>query len=312
MNEISRIQHNEIQLQQSFNIDYFERFIRYIDASEKTVATYTRALKQFFKYLALNNVREPQRADILAYRDDLKSSGHKPTTIQNYITAIRIFFQWLEQEQLYPNIADKIKGAKLDKSHKKDYLTGKQAKAVLDSIDKSTLTGVRDYAILSLMVTGGLRTIEVSRACIGDLRALGGNTVLYIQGKGRDEKTEYIKVSETVEYAIREYLSLRTDPQDNQALFTSTSNRSKGKALSTRSISGIVKSAFKKAGYDSERLTAHSLRHTAITLAILAGQDITEVQQFARHSNLNTTMIYNHALDRSKNKCSDAITNAIF
>ena len=73
-----------------------------------------------------------------------------------------------------------------------------------------------------------------------------------------------------------------------------------------------MKNALKNAGYDSTRLTAHSLRHTAITLALLAGREITEVQQFARHASLNTTMIYNHALDQAKNGCSDAITNAIF
>ena len=66
------------------------------------------------------------------------------------------------------------------------------------------------------------------------------------------------------------------------------------------------------AGYDSARLTAHSLRHTAVTLSLLAGKDITEVQQFARHKNIETTMIYNHALDKAKNTCSKAVESAIF
>ena len=162
------------------------------------------------------------------------------------------------------------------------------------------------------MVTGGLRTIEVSRADVGDLRTVGENTVLFVQGKGREEKTEYIKISAPVEKAIRTYLKARDLTTEEQPLFTSTSNNSRGKRISTRTVSAIVKNALKNAGYDSARLTAHSLRHTAITLALLAGREITEVQQFARHANLNTTMIYNHALDQAKNGCSDAITNAIF
>ena len=82
--------------------------------------------------------------------------------------------------------------------------------------------------------------------------------------------------------------------------------------MTTRAISGIVKENFLKAGYDSDRLTTHSLRHTAVTLSLLAGKDITEVQEFARHRNIATTMIYNHALDKAKNSCSNAISDAIF
>ena len=316
MNELQKIQqqrqNNSLDVVRTLDFNTFDRFINYLDASPKTVETYKKALKQFFNYLAINGIRQPQREDVLAFRDDLKASGLKPTTVQNYITATRIFFKWTEQEGLYPNIADHVKGAKLDKNHKKDYLTSRQAKEVLANIKTDTEEGLRNYAILSLMVTGGLRTIEVSRADVGDLRTAGENTVLFVQGKGREEKTEYIKISAPVEKAIRTYLKARGNVEEGQPLFTSTSNNSRGKRISTRTVSGIVKTALKNAGYDSARLTAHSLRHTAITLALLAGREITEVQQFARHANLNTTMIYNHALDQAKNGCSDAISNAIF
>ncbi len=57
------------------------------------------------------------------------------------------------------------------------------------------------------------------------------------------------------------------------------------------------------AGFDSERLTAHSLRHTAITQALLAGSPLQEVQQFARHSSINTTQVYAHNLDRLQGSC---------
>ena len=316
MNELQKIQqqrqNNSLDVVKTFDFNTFDRFINYLDASPKTVETYKKALRQFFNYLALNGIRQPQREDVIAFRDDLKASGLKPTTVQNYITATRIFFKWTEQEGLYPNIAEHVKGAKLDKNHKKDYLTSSQAKEILANIKTDTEEGLRNYAILSLMVTGGLRTIEVSRADVGDLRTVGENTVLFVQGKGREEKPEYIKISATVEKAIRTYLKARENVEEGQPLFTSTSNNSRGKRISTRTVSGIVKTALKNAGYDSARLTAHSLRHTAITLALLAGREITEVQQFARHANLNTTMIYNHALDQAKNGCSDAISNAIF
>ena len=314
MNELQQVQrqNNSLDVSRTLDFNIFERFINYLDASPKTVETYKKALRQFFNYIGVHGIRQPQREDVLAFRDDLKASGLKPTTVQNYITATRIFFKWTEQEGLYPNIAEHVKGAKLDKNHKKDYLTSRQAKEVLAGVQTDSEEGLRNYAILSLMVTGGLRTIEVSRANVGDLRTVGENTVLFVQGKGREEKTEYIKISAPVEKAIRSYLKARENVEEGQPLFTSTSNNSRGKRITTRTVSGVVKTALRNAGYDSARLTAHSLRHTAITLALLAGREITEVQQFARHANLNTTMIYNHALDQAKNGCSDSITNAIF
>lgn len=314
MNELQAVGYRgqELAVTTVITYDTFERFISYLDASPKTIETYTKALRQFFNYIGLHGIRKPQREDVLAFRDDLKASGLKPTTVQNYITATRIFFKWTAQEGLYPNIAEHVKGAKLDKNHKKDYLTSRQAKEVLAGVQTDSEEGLRNYAILSLMVTGGLRTIEVSRADVEDLRTVGESTVLYIQGKGREEKTEYIKISAPVEKAIRSYLKARENVEEGQPLFTSTSNNSKGKRITTRTVSGLVKTALRNAGYDSTRLTAHSLRHTAITLALLAGREITEVQQFARHANLNTTMIYNHALDQAKNGCSDAISSAIF
>lgn len=312
MNSLQTVQAGGIVAQQSIGTELFNRFISYLDTAPKTVETYTKALRQLFSYFSLNGITQPQREDIIAFRDELKASGHKPTTVQSYITATKIFFSWTAQEGYYPNIADHLKGAKLDREHKKDYLTSRQVKEVLESIERESLQGLRDYAILTLMVTGGLRDIEVSRADIGDLRNAGENTVLFIQGKGREEKTEYIKISAPVEKAIRAYLTARGETAEAQPLFISLSNNSHGARLTTRSVSGIVKARLQAAGYNSERLTAHSLRHTAVTLSLLAGKDITEVQQFARHANIATTMIYNHSLDKAKNSCSEAIAQAIF
>ena len=291
--------------------DLYTRFISYLDASPKTVQTYSGAVRQFIKYMALNGISQPTREDVLSFREWLKED-HKATTIQNYIIAVRLFFQWTEQENLYPNIAQHIKGAKLTKEHKKDYLTSTQIKSIMSDICRDTPQGRRDYAIFALMVTGGLRDIEVHRANIEDLRTLGDSTVLFLQGKGREERAEYVKVPAEVEKAIRASLSDRKDTDGSQPLFTSMSNNSKGGRISTRSISGIIKSCLVQAGYDSSRLTAHSLRHTAVTLSLLGGNSLQEVQQFARHANISTTQIYAHNLERANNKCESTIAKAIF
>lgn len=310
-NEIIVQENNGIIEYKSITTDLFAKFIDFVDATPKTIQTYTRAIRQFAKWLEAHGITQPTREDVIAYREELKAE-HKPSTVQNYITAVRLFFQWAEREGFYSNIADHIKGAKLDKNHKKDYLTSRQVKKVLEQAKEESIEGLRNYAILVLMFTGGLRTIEVSRANIEDLRTAGDNTVLYIQGKGHEEKTDYIKLMPEVEDAIRAYLKARGASDNKEPLFTSLSNNSKGARISTRSVSGIVKEALVNAGFNSDKLTAHSTRHTAVTLALMGGQSLQEVQQFARHTNIATTQIYAHNLDRAKNQCEATIAKAIF
>lgn len=311
MNELEVITNaGAIQQTRIISDDLYKRFLSYLDVSPRTVETYEKGIRQFMKYAQANGITQPERDDVIAWRDELKQS-HKPTTVQGYLTAVKLFFQWMEQEGIYKNVADKIKGAKIQRGHKKDYLTSKQSKKVLEGIDTETMKGLRDYAIIATMITTGLRTIEVARADVRDLRTVGDSTALFIQGKGRDERTEYVKIAPQVEDALRAYLKARGAKQD-EPLFTSTSNNNSGNRMTTRSISAIAKDSLTGAGFTSDRLTAHSLRHTAGTLALLNGADLPQVQQLLRHSNINTTMIYMHALDRAKNDSEIKVANAIF
>lgn len=286
-------------------------YISFLDASPRTVQTYAGNVRQFIKWTQAHGIEQPTRADIIAYRDDLRSRC-KPATVQAYITALRLFFQWAAQAGLYPDIAQRVKGAKIDSTPKRDYLSAEQVRGILDGIDTKTAQGLRNYCLFALMVTGGLRDIEASRANVDDLQTLGGNPVLYLQGKGREERTEYIKIVPAVERALRQYLDIRTSAGYGDPLFISMSNNSRGRRLSPRSICAVVKSILVTAGYNSDRITAHSLRHTAVTLALLGEIPLEEVQQFARHRNIATTQIYAHNLERIRNRSEDAIAASIF
>lgn len=291
--------------------NWLDRFFMFIDVKAKSADTYKKATKQFMKYLAENGITEPTRETVISWREYLRAE-HKPTTIQLYLTAVKLFFSWLEQEGVYKNIANKVKGVKIQKGHKKDSLTSNQSKEVLSDIDTTTAKGKRDFAIVALLLTTGLRTIEIVRADVADLRTVGDSTVLFIQGKGRDEKSEYVKVAPQVEKALREYLKTRDGLNNDEPLFTSTSNENKGGRLTTRTISKIAKTSLVNAGLNSDRLTAHSFRHTAGTLALMNGAELTQVQQLLRHSNINTTMVYLHSIDRAKNNSEAIVADAIF
>lgn len=290
----------------------FSRWVSYIDAAPKTVETYTKAIKRFAAYLDEKGITHPLRSDIISYRDELKET-HKPATVQGYITAVKLFFRWTEQEGIYPNIADRVKGAKIDSAeYKKDYLTSAQTANLLESIERDSLKGLRDYALLALMVTTGLRTVSVIRANIGDIKAAGDTMALYYQGKGHEEKADYVKLAEPVEKAIRFYLKARGEADASAPLFGSIANRNNGERMTTRSVSRVAKDHFVGIGLNSERITAHSLRHTAATLNLLNGGTVEETQQLLGHKNINTTMIYAHALERANNNSESRIASAIF
>lgn len=304
---------NNALAEAQFNSELFNRFIQYTDVKETTLKGYTVCIRQFMKWLASEGIRNPSREDVRAYKQHLDNQNFTAGTRAQYLRAVKHFFKWTASEGFYPNIADNIKGAKVRQDNtKKEAFSEADIKTILESIDRATEAGKRNYAMILLSVTGGLRIIEMQRADIQDIATIKGQQVLYIQGKGRDEKDAYVKLIPEVQDAIQDYLQSRPHFRKNDPLFTGTSNRGKGQRLAEPSISRIIKGVFKNAGYDSGKLTAHSLRHTSNTLLFKSGADLYTVQQHARHSDPKTTEIYIHAVDREKDRSEQAIYNQIF
>jgi len=306
MSELITVQEQALATKQVSLEDLVEAFLKDLDIKESSRTTYERSLRQFALWLQETGrayrMATLEREDILAYKQSLSSKSSYTTS--GYLTAVRKFYQWLESKKLYPDISRGVKGAKKPKGFRKDVLHPKQIRKVLETVDRSTALGLRDYAILQLLFRTGLRTIEVSRARIGDLRQepglKTGEAVLWVQGKGRDEADEFVLLTSETLQPIQEYLASRGFYRESDALFCSGSDRNYAEALSTRSISRIVKEALRRAGLDDTRLTAHSTRHTAITLAILGGASPQQAQAMARHSDIKTTLGYFHNLDRVK------------
>ncbi len=277
--------------------EIMDRYIASLDVRPRSKETYRKALKQFMEFINSTGTAQPTRADILAYKGHLMEH-YTACTVSSYLTAVKGLFAFLEGEKIFPNIANGIKGAKHQQGFRKDALTIEQAKSVLSDMDTRTIEGKRNYALVNLLVRTGLRTIEAERANIEDVRQEGGEALLYIQGKGRDSKDAFVLLTEATLKPIREYVRARGKTAPTDPLFTSHSDRNNGERLTTRSISRIAKGALREAGIDSDRLTAHSLRHTAVTLSLLGGASIQEAQSMARHKNINTTLIYAHNIDR--------------
>ena len=283
------------------------KFINDTDVTDKSKRGYTNALAQFLYWLDDNSITQPKREDILSYKDTLKADGLKPNTITAYIVVVKKFFAWLESNRLYDNVTNGIKGGGAVNGFLKDPLTTDQVRLLLSSIDQSKPDGLRNFNIINLMLHTALRTIELVRADVSDMAVKSNRHILYVQGKYRVAKDALIVLTDTVYNPLMSYLGKRKAKQE-EPLFTSEANRSRGQRLTGFAISHIVKSALRGINLDSDRLTCHSLRHTAITKALLNKAELRDVQAMARHRVITTTTRYAHDLDRINNAAELLVT----
>ena len=277
---------------------------------------YRRTLKQFFLWaesrgLSLDTLTI---VELIQYREYLLSPerGLTSLTVGSYITSLKKFYEFLESERRCPNIAKSLQNPKRKQQFRKSPLSVLQATELLDHIKKQAL---RDYAIINLILRTGLRTIEVIRANVGDIVIKpGGQRVLLIHGKGRDEKDNFVILTEKTYKPISEYLETRGACSISDPLFNSTSNNSKGDRLTTRTISHIAKEGLRAIGLDSKSFTAHSLRHTAGTSVLRATGDLEKTRLMLRHSDPKTTLIYVDTIEEERRlkESGEAILDTLY
>lgn len=347
------LQANEMQandLQPALFLD----FVEWIDRSEKTTRSYLNNLKQFASWLRYEGITQPQRSDIIQYREWLTaeheaikltaagwdyrtdSTGKplkiicKPNTVAQYMRSVSQFFKWAAAAGYYPNICENIHAPKVTRdAHRKEYLQPEDVQAIESCIEqqarkrvetaagaekdsegrqkRATEQGKRLYAMYELAVNAGLRTCELSRANIRDFETKGGQAYLYIWGKGHTEPDQKKPIAPQVAEAIKDYLACRTDKKTGcSPLFTSTGNRSGGQRIAASTIGKMLKRAMQEAGYNSEKLTAHSLRHSAAMGALdVTSNNIFESQKYLRHESPATTEIYLHETQEQEQQQAD-------
>jgi len=276
-----------------------DSFIEAQDVKKSSKLLYRRTLKQYFNWVESKSylLSEIARPQLLEYKEELLSSGMSSLTVGSYITSVRRFYEWTEANKYYPNVAKGIKTPKRKQQFKKQPLLPDQATALLSYYQDKAL---RDYAIVNLLLRTGLRTIEVIRANVEDITFKGSQRVLLVQGKGRDERDNFVLLTDKAYQPIADYLATRGKVNSSEPLFISTSNNSKGERLSTRSISYIAKEGLKAIGLDERAFTAHSLRHTTAVNILRAGGSLETAQFTLRHSNPATTQIYTATLNEER------------
>lgn len=268
-----------------------EYFIKQDDCKESSKRLYRKTLRLFFEWVEKENkdIATLSKVDIVEYKEHLQGRGLSSLSVSSYLTSLRKFYEWAESERLSPNIVKGVKTPRRVQQFKKQHLTEKKSKELLQYFES---VSKRDFAIINLLLRTGLRTIEVVRADVGDITFKNGRRILKVWGKGKDNKDDFVILTDKAFQPIAEYLKTRGQVKENEPLFTSTSHRNNGERLTTRTISGICKQGLRAIGLDAREFTAHSLRHTTATMILKHGGQLTDAQNVLRHASPNTTQIY--------------------
>ncbi|PSB06018.1 integrase [Pleurocapsa sp. CCALA 161] len=286
-------------------------------ASEDTMRNYLSQTKQYLNWCRDNLLApiEAEPEDIKLYRQYLVQSKYASSTIATKLNIVRIFYNAVQTHGLITaNPAAKVKAPKdrKDPAARITFMEAEELKFLLDYIqsqldetktNKQKLVLLRDRALVGIMSLEGCRTVEMHQLRVSDVVKQGIKTGLQVTAK---RASRIVPLTENLASWLDGYLQmrhkvLRRKIKPTDFVFVSLSNNSKNQQLSRRSIRAIIDRYLVECNLkhtDGRTLSAHSLRHTAGTLALRTGSDLRQVQDLLGHADPRTTSIYAHVGDR--------------
>jgi site-specific recombinase XerD len=283
-----------------------DQYLAQRDLMATTLHIYKYVLRWWFRYLVNNGIKpaEVKKADIIGYKRHLFSRGLRSATVDLYINGIKGFYRWMaETDEQYRNITTGIRNEKRIRQFRRDPLTIDQVRQLIGSIPTEGLINIRDRAIVCLLYFNALRVVEAIRLDIGDIDL--ANMRIAILGKGRKEK-QWVQINDITANAIEDYIQAKHNAgeewDDNDPLFIAYWNRNRNEVrrLRRQSVSMIMSERLRVTGIKTDRISAHSLRHSAAVHMIESGKDLYAVTLFLRHTNANTSRLYTHFTEEKK------------
>ena len=275
-----------------------EKFIEFFAArirNRNTRAAYVRAASDFLAWcddqgLALETIRP---VHVAAYVELLGRERSKATVKQN-LAAIRSLFDHLVVNQVMPtNPAHSVRGPKLVvRKGKTPILQPDEARRLLNTIETDSLIGLRDRALLSVMLYGFARVSAVVNMMVEDFYPTGDRWMLRIHEKGGKERDlpAHHKIVEHVNAYIK---AAGIEMEKKTPLFRAM----KWRKLSENGLERVrawrmIRERAMGAGIPWQKIGCHSMRGTGITTYLSAGGRLEVAQEIAGHEAIKTTKLY--------------------
>ncbi len=275
---------------------YIDSYLTYIKVekqlADNTIESYKNDITIFTRFLEKEDkdVTQTTKNDIEDFLEELYDREYNENSVAHIITSLKSFYKYLILEK-YTNDSPMINihSPKLERKLPV-YLTFKEIEALLEAPDQSTNEGLRDFAMIELMYSSGLRVTELISLRIRQLHLEQG--YLSILGKGSKERIVPFgsKGKKAIEVYMEEARGLFYDDKKSEDyLFLSRL----GTPFTRQGFWKNLKEYTLKAGI-TKSISPHKLRHSFATHLLENGADLRMIQKMLGHSNISTTQIYTH------------------
>ena len=275
---------------------YRDYLITERDASENTMSSYMRDLRQLQEYLQQkkgSTLLEGNETDLQDYIEHLREAGKSVSTIARNIASWKNFYQYLILQNLTEkNPARSLSAGKAE--HKlPEILTNKEVELLLQQPKASDAKGTRDKAMLELMYATGVRVSELIDLNVGDVNLQSASIRCFSKNRER-----FIPMYPYAVTILRDYMDhVRTSlvsSSENEALFVNMN----GERMSRQGFWKIIKYYQNKAKIKKD-ITPHMLRHSFAAHLLENGADLKSVQKMLGHSDISSTLFYTQLVPTS-------------
>lgn len=250
-----------------------------------TCRSYTLDLMAFMEYLKAQKVKSPAKltsGHIITYLANRKEAGTKGSSLQRYLSSIKVFCQFMHRRGIVPTDASVHVPMPPRDPFSPSVPTPADMQKLLAAPDTSTCLGARDKAILEVLYSSGLRSGEL---CALAIRDVSDGKVLVRYAKGN--KARAVPMTKSAWEAIRLWLDEYRGANDGP-LFVSIN----GYALKDKVLRDILDRYCELAKLP--HYTIHAIRHACATHMLERGADIRFIQEILGHSSIATTQRYTH------------------
>ena len=274
-------------------IHKFILFIKFdLRLSINTVSGYENDLKNYIHFLAKNknikDINQIQFKDVRAYVAFITKEGYKPSSVNRNISSIKKFHLFLMDNELTDENPSELLESQKNRRNFPDILSVDEIESIFNVINVSSLIGLRDLSILTLLYSTGMRVSELINLELSNIFLK--EEYVKIMGKGKKERIVPLGIK--AKNALVSYLDKNQDIGNaNTQGYIYLSYRLK--QLTRMSIFNIIKK-YSLLSDIKKTVSPHTFRHSFATHMLEGGADLRIVQELLGHENINTTEIYTH------------------
>ena len=275
---------------------YENHLIKVKKASNNTVSSYMRDIRQFSAWISQNegiDVLNANQLNISSYLDYLQLQGKSCATASRALASLKNFYNYVVSAG-FLEVSPITSDLHVQRGEKKlpQILTGREVELLLAQPSSADPKGLRDKAMLEIMYATGMRVTELIELNVEDV-----NLDLGIVKCSNNKKIRSIPLYPAALKAVGVYvrdirMGMVSDPAE-RALFVNVG----GVRMSRQGFWKILKHYQVKAGIEKE-ITPHTLRHSFAVHLLENGADLGSLQELMGHSDISSTQMYTHMINQ--------------